>query len=326
MVKRRYHLVKFCAGLLYAFISVNMHISELFQADRIPSVHQVEFKNSTTPYKFLWLPNTCKCNKPKLSFAIVILSTAERFETRNTIRQSWLSPRNSTAALTNRVSAFFLVGQPTSESIWRKLEEEQKMHHDLIVTDFKEVYGGLVIKVNILIQFYLKYCSNAKFLLKLDDDMVVHLDRMLTFSSQSRHGENTVSGIVWDDSRPFRHPNHKWYIPKELFPGDVYPPYCDGPLYLMGREAAQRIVEQARRHNPFPMEDIFYTGIVASAAGVQRLSWYENILKELEFTWNKKIRCGGKSQQPLTFAVSSFRTRVKVFQVFHLLKAYTCRD
>lgn len=35
----------------------------------------------------------------KLSFAIVILSTAERFETRNTIRQSWLSPRNSTAAL-----------------------------------------------------------------------------------------------------------------------------------------------------------------------------------------------------------------------------------
>ncbi|KAK6013186.1 hypothetical protein OSTOST_21556 [Ostertagia ostertagi] len=114
-----------------------------------------------------------------LLLVATVVSTTKRLQMRRAIRETWASPRESDAVKTGRVLVFFILSAPTSLHELYMLRKEQKKHNDLIVTDLPETYDNLVFKVYASMVFHQQYCPKAQFLMKVDDDVSVHLDRMI---------------------------------------------------------------------------------------------------------------------------------------------------
>ena len=57
-----------------------------------------------------------------------------------------------------------------------KVEEEARIHRDLIVSDNPEGYSHLPLKTLSLMNYFLQNCQGARYLLKVDDDVFVRQD------------------------------------------------------------------------------------------------------------------------------------------------------
>ena len=76
-------------------------------------------------------------------------------------------------------------------------------------------------------------------------------------------------GHLFCNYKPVRDPKDKWYVSYEMYKEDIFPPYLQGGAYLMARQAALSIWNNAMKIPMMPMEDTFVTGIVAKLAGLE---------------------------------------------------------
>ncbi|NXL04549.1 B3GT2 galactosyltransferase, partial [Mesembrinibis cayennensis] len=66
---------------------------------------------------------------------------------------------------------------------------------------------------------------------------------------------------------PLRSKAYKWYVPREVYPNDTYPPYCGGPGYVLSGDLASKIYGVAQTLPVINMEDSFM-GICLHALGI----------------------------------------------------------
>ncbi|NXL86751.1 B3GT5 galactosyltransferase, partial [Alectura lathami] len=66
---------------------------------------------------------------------------------------------------------------------------------------------------------------------------------------------------------PLRNKAYKWYVPREVYPNDTYPPYCGGPAYVLSADLAAKVYAVAQTLPLVNMEDSF-VGICLHALGV----------------------------------------------------------
>ncbi|NXN17247.1 B3GT1 galactosyltransferase, partial [Indicator maculatus] len=66
---------------------------------------------------------------------------------------------------------------------------------------------------------------------------------------------------------PIRSAAYKWFVPREVYPNDTYPPYCGGPGYVLSADLAPRIWGVAQRLPLINMEDAF-VGVCLRELGV----------------------------------------------------------
>ncbi|NWV12979.1 B3GT5 galactosyltransferase, partial [Ptilonorhynchus violaceus] len=66
---------------------------------------------------------------------------------------------------------------------------------------------------------------------------------------------------------PLRDRAYKWFVPREVYPNDTYPPYCGGPGYVLSGDLARRVFAVAQTLPLINMEDAF-VGICLHALGV----------------------------------------------------------
>ncbi|NXX60548.1 B3GT5 galactosyltransferase, partial [Scopus umbretta] len=67
---------------------------------------------------------------------------------------------------------------------------------------------------------------------------------------------------------PLRSKAYKWYVPREVYPNNTYPPYCGGPGYVLSGDLASKIYGIAQTLPAINMEDSFM-GICLHALGIQ---------------------------------------------------------
>lgn len=177
----------------------------------------------------------------------------------------------------------------------------------------RESYANLVYKTLEAVRWSLRHVAFGA-LLKTDDDSIVHVGRAAAWLHA--HGSRTqrwstsrtpiaamYAGRVFNDSQVIRanytraellHPEWyppdfvKWAVPYESYHCKVphslatpcyYPPYCSGGGYIVGADAARRLVDahdvraRAGRHPP-RVEDA-YIGILASESGVRPIDLSE---------------------------------------------------
>ena len=108
-------------------------------------------------------------------------------------------------------------------------------------------------------------CSDAKFILKSDDDSFVdtfHLPQFIDHYGFNRI-RNFFLCFVIKNGHPSRNIGSKWYVSYDEFQGTIYPNYCSGSAYVTKIETMKKILSKIEDHNYLFIDDLMLTGIAA---------------------------------------------------------------
>lgn len=170
----------------------------------------------------------------------------------------------------------FFVGQSAEDRENTNILEENEVHGDIVSIDYVESYRNTTYKVVAAMYWANKYCSKVPYVIKLDEDVIVHTYKLLKFlnsrpSIQEFGYFNNVSNYKAPGKILCRVPHwrkvarnkyHKHYVDPAVYPGVNYPEYCFGPWYLMERPVIP-VLYEGSYHVPFlDIEDVFLTGVV----------------------------------------------------------------
>jgi hypothetical protein len=72
------------------------------------------------------------------------------------------------------------------------------------------------------------YSNNTRFFLKVDDDMLINTFAILPYLDAYTDPVNSLLCLDNAHSKVIRDKDSKWYITKEQYPDEYYPPYCNG--------------------------------------------------------------------------------------------------
>ncbi|KAL6743031.1 hypothetical protein Aduo_016118 [Ancylostoma duodenale] len=256
-------------------------------------------------------------------YVALVLSRVNNYENRHAIRETWASRKRSQAVKNGTVVVFFILSSPKFNSELEELAEEQRVFNDLIVTDVIESYRNLLLKVHVMLMFFQQHCSGVKYLMKVDDDVAVVLDRMLNRWNEDKLSEHAVYCHLWNTYGPVRFPLSKWYVAPSTWPKESYPNYCDGPLYVVGRMAVRSLLENTFKHRPFHFEDVFFTGIVAESAGVRRINWSERMIMTDQRYYRAHEECG-KVENSVVIAVHSLPSSMLLRRGYEEVVNFKC--
>lgn len=132
-------------------------------------------------YKFL-LNNQQKCIDAahKIFHVVYIVKSAiENFERRSAIRNSWGFEKRFFDVPSRTI--FMLGIYPHNDEIQAKVKIEAAKYKDIIQADFIESYYNNTYKTMMSFKWLVKYCSNSKFYMFVDDDIYVSVKNVLRF-------------------------------------------------------------------------------------------------------------------------------------------------
>ncbi|XP_067674807.1 beta-1,3-galactosyltransferase 1-like [Haliotis asinina] len=223
-------------------------------------------KLSTRTKQYPFLLNVLgACDRPT-ELVVIVCSSPSNFVERTAIRKTWglvaKDPKYN-------IRLVFLLGRSRSPKHRALLKNESRTFEDIIQKDFVDSYMNLTLKSLSMLEWVMHYCNSSKFILKADDDMYINLPNLIK-ALHRRKGDAFIMGHLHDKGKPVRDIKSKWFIPRNMYRKDNYPPFTVGVAYSMTTKAAKRLYAKAQTMSFFPMEDVFLTGIVASASGIPR--------------------------------------------------------
>ncbi|KAJ8971937.1 hypothetical protein NQ314_000470 [Rhamnusium bicolor] len=192
------------------------------------------------------------------SLLVVIVCTApSNYEARMAIRETWGSERY---ILGNNVSLYFLLGETVNSSMQNDVLLESDEYGDIIQERFIDSYNNLTLKSIVMLKIATTYCANTKYLLKIDDDMFVNVPRLIEMLLERNNSKNLILGKLICGARPIKDSRSKWYSPKYMYKGKLYPNYVSGTGYLMSMDVAHKLFNTTLSTPIFHLEDVYLTG------------------------------------------------------------------
>uniref|UniRef100_A0A8D8BWI4 Hexosyltransferase n=1 Tax=Culex pipiens TaxID=7175 RepID=A0A8D8BWI4_CULPI len=174
---------------------------------------------------------------------------------------------------------FSLAAIPSREKfmVQKAIDDEQRIFGDLIQGEFLEAYRNLTYKHIMSLKWGTEHCRKAKFLIKMDDDIVYdpfYIQNYLSDldSHQKPEQRYLLAGFTFTNKKVIRLKANKWFVSRDEFPADVYPPYLSGWLYITNQRTARELVLQSERTPFFWIDDTYVTGILAERAHIQLTS------------------------------------------------------
>ncbi|CAM8996208.1 unnamed protein product [Rhodiola kirilowii] len=192
--------------------------------------------------------------KSSIRLFIGILSATNHFSERMAIRKTWM--QSSAVKSSTAVVRFFVALNPRSE-VNAVLKKEASYFGDIVILPFMDRYELVVLKTVAICEYGVQNVT-ASYIMKCDDDTFARVDTVL----------KEIDGISLNKSkslymgnlnllhRPLR--SGKWAVSFEEWPEFVYPPYANGPGYIISSDIAKYIASQHANGTLrlFKMEDV----------------------------------------------------------------------
>jgi len=245
---------------------------------------------------FHWLANNASiCNpseKTSKLLAILVSTARDHFGERKTIRETWGSV---SSYLDWSVRIIFLLGKETpiqkdtkmGNEIKSKIDSEIENYGDLVMGNFLDSYRNLSYKHIMGYKWILKYCENADYVWKVDDD--IFFDTLGVIDWRAKELENGGNAKLIDlycpivaGAKPQRNSSLKWSVSKDVWPFETYPIYCSGIAYGISVEWIRKIysVSANTTKKVFWIDDLYVTGIL-----VHLIHKKTNELPVMKFIW-----------------------------------------
>ncbi|KAH9607308.1 hypothetical protein KSS87_016803 [Heliosperma pusillum] len=183
---------------------------------------------------------------------IGILSAGNHFAERMAVRKSWMQHR---LIKNSKVVARFFVALHTRNEVNVELKKEADFFGDIVVVPYMDNYDLVVVKTVAICEYGVRTVA-AKYVMKCDDDTFVRVDAILREANKVPDNKSLYVGNINYYHKPLRH--GKWAVTYEEWPEEDYPPYANGPGYILSSDIANFIVSEFEKHKLrlFKMEDV----------------------------------------------------------------------
>ncbi|KAE8688278.1 putative beta-1,3-galactosyltransferase 20 [Hibiscus syriacus] len=182
---------------------------------------------------------------------IGILSAGNHFADRMAVRKSWMQHK---LIKSSRVVARFFVALNGRKDINVELKKEAEYFGDIVIVPYMDNYDLVVLKTVAICEYGVR-TVDAKYIMKCDDDTFVWVNPVIKEAKKLGNKSLYIGNINYYH-RPLR--DGKWAVTYEEWPEEEYPPYANGPGYIVSSDIAQFIVDEFEKHKLrlFKMEDV----------------------------------------------------------------------
>ncbi|KAI4371815.1 hypothetical protein MLD38_010119 [Melastoma candidum] len=230
-------------------IKGDVDVHEVY-ATSLPTSHR-----SFSPQRVLELSEKWKAKplpKHPIKLFVGILSATNHFAERMAIRKTWMQ---SAAIKSSDVVARFFVALNPRKEVNAMLKKEAAYFGDIVILPFMDRYELVVLKTIAICEFGVQNVT-ALFTMKCDDDTFVRIDAVLNEIDGISSKKSLYMGNLNLLHRPLR--RGKWAVTYEEWPEEIYPPYANGPGYIISNDIARFITSQHTNHGLrlFKMEDV----------------------------------------------------------------------
>ncbi|KAK1422326.1 hypothetical protein QVD17_25362 [Tagetes erecta] len=181
-----------------------------------------------------------------------VLSAGNHFAERMAVRKSWMQHN---LIKSSRVVARFFVALHARKEVNIELKKESDFFGDIVIVPYMDNYDLVVLKTVAICEYGVRTAA-AKYIMKCDDDTFVRVDAVLNEASKIGDGKSLYVGNINYYHKPLRY--GKWSVTYEEWPEEDYPPYANGPGYILSSDVADFIAREFEKHKLklFKMEDV----------------------------------------------------------------------
>lgn len=214
------------------------------------------------PYSFTILADSICNNFSEIYLLTLVKSATNNFIKRHAIRQTW-----GRKSYYGNWKLIFLLGY--NEETQDQVVSESNLHGDIIQENFLDHYWNNSLKMEMAFTWIMKYCSNAKYSLFVDDDMFLNIPNALKYlhSVEEEKIQDLYSGYVHEQPRPVRFHFHKHYVSTQQYPFHCYPPFLSGCIIFLSQTVIKKIQKVMPYIARYHMDDV-YIGIIAQKLGI----------------------------------------------------------
>ena len=262
------------------------------------------------PHSFDYLinPGSSICDTPspsQVKLLVAVVSSMANFEQRQVVRSTW----GNVSAFGHQTRLVFLLGSLDHADQTTLIEENNELetsiraesarHGDIVQESFVDSYRNLTLKTVMTLRWAATYCRHAQLvlkvscgqecisdrsahksfllylkfdqtLLKVDDDVIVNMARLLDWTNELEASERATESsssspltsfqnafycYVLNGTQPIRGES-KWMLSREEFADDYFPVYCMGLAYMFTTDLAARLYEASFYQRPVYLEDV----------------------------------------------------------------------
>ena len=153
------------------------------------------------PHDFSYILNpgysVCNDSNSDLFVLVYVHSGPGNYQRRIVIRETW-----ATRSLFSEMRLIFMMGKSLDANQMKAIQYENEIYRDIVQEDFLDSYKNLTYKGIMALKWVSKFCPNTKYILKVDDDIVVntftllnHLKYLHKHKADARKG--TILCLLW---------------------------------------------------------------------------------------------------------------------------------
>ncbi|OCT85324.1 beta-1,3-galactosyltransferase 2 [Xenopus laevis] len=240
------------------------------QYRRLPTVEITSNGASqNTPHYGYIINEAKKCQKSTPFLLLLISVEPQQLNAREAIRQTWgkedLFPGIQIVTL-------FLLGRDAkgTGTTDQTIINESSQYHDIIQQNYLDTYNNLTVKTLMGMHWITTFCPKVAYVMKTDSDMFVNTEHLIygLLKPEIAPQTNYFTGYFMKGYAPNRNKKSKWYMSQELYPGDLYPPFCSGTGYVFSGDLAEKIYKVSLSIPRLHLEDV-YIGVCLAKLGIK---------------------------------------------------------
>ncbi|XP_073016496.1 hydroxyproline O-galactosyltransferase GALT6-like [Primulina eburnea] len=231
------------------FLNGDIDVHYVFAAS-LPTSHP-----SFAPQKHLDLSERWKAppiREGPVELFIGVLSSGNHFAERMGVRKSWMQHNLIKSSI---VVARFFVALHARKEVNVEVIKEANFFGDIVIVRYMDNYDLVVLKTVAICEYGVRALS-ANYIMKGDDDTFVRVDAIIKEAKKVPNSRSLYIGNINYYHKPLR--SGKWAVTYEEWPEEEYPPYANGPGYIISSDIASLVLSDFEKHKLrlFKMEDV----------------------------------------------------------------------
>lgn len=208
-------------------------------------------------------------NSDDISVILIVTSYAGDVETRSAVRRAYPSKLLAKFGV-RRVFLLSIIDEKNNinDVSQNAIIDENNRFHDIVQGNFIEAYRNLTYKHVMGLQWVSDYCSQAKYIIKMDHDIIFDFYRLNFLLKKLPHKQMLLAGNVATHMKPVRQPLSKWYVTKEEYPRTSYPNFLSGWFYVTNIPTVNLLLKTSKDVPYFWIDDLYVTGLLVEKTNI----------------------------------------------------------